>query len=1124
MTRRLEEKLTRVGLAKLGGVLAGLLAAMGAVGVLPAAAGVPAAHWTIRAYAAPSRFAPEHVYDKYVILVTNTGGAATNAEDPVVIKAALGSGVISPEGLLQGLDWASGEGMECSKETVQCEERASVPPDDTLEVQLPVKASAGSGEVVSSFTVSGGGVEPASQTVETSIGPGLLPFAPQSFGFAGVGLDGGAETQASGHPYEQTTSFEVLQNGTGDNESEQNYRPTRNPRNVSVTLPAGFVGNPLAAPQCTLSKLQQGEFRPVYTERYENVANCPKGSRVGRVTLVFGRGQGGPTGPGSITPLYNLVPEAGHAAELGFTYAGEYAIVMYADLVHTSGGYRLRVTVPGVPALALDGAVVTLFGDPGVRNQETAQNSAFLRNPSQCTNEPLSAKLEVNSWEEPHEWIAAESVAFPRVGGCEALRFEPEIHVTPETTQADTPSGYEVDLKIPRAETPWNVLPSPELKDATVALPAGVSVSPSAATGLEGCEATGPRGIDIPGGMPHPDEAGEGEAIGPDGLSHLIAGNCPAGSQIGDVEILTPLLAAPLTGHLFVAQPRCGGAGQLACTTASATNGELLGLYLEAAGSGVVVKLAGSVAADPVTGQLTARFLENPEIPFSELKIKLNSGPRAPLANPQSCGVFTTTTDLVPWSSPVTPDARPSSSFEVGGCPASAPFNPGFAAGSVTPAAGVYSAFALSFSRQDREQDLAGLSQTLPTGLLARLAGVPLCPDAQASAGDCPAASQIGTVSAGVGAGAHPFYTQGRVYLTGPYNGGPFGESVVIPAVAGPFNLGNVVVRGSIRVDPHTAQASVVSDQFPSILDGIPLRLRSVAVTLDRPGFTFNPTDCAQQQLGGVLSSTQGARVAVSSPFAVAGCAKLPFKPRFSASTVGKASRANGASLDVKVSSKGGPQPGGGEANIRSVKVNLPKQLPSRLKTLQKACLAAQFEANPAGCPKESDVGSATAVTPVLASPLRGPAYLVSHGGAAFPDLEIVLQGEGVTLVLDGHTDIKRNITSSTFSSVPDAPISSFELKLPTGKFSVLGANVPLKANYSLCGQTLAMPTRIVGQNGAVITQSTRIATTGCAKPKALTRAQKLARALKACRKKDASQRAGCQRLARKRYAPVKHT
>jgi hypothetical protein len=376
----------------------------------------------------------------------------------------------------------------------------------------------------------------------------------------------------------------------------------------------------------------------------------------------------------------------------------------------------------------------------------------------------------------------------------------------------------------------------------------------------------------------------------------------------------------------------------------------------------------------------------------------------------------------------------------------------------------------------------------MPEGLLGKIAGIPLCGEVAANAGSCGSVmpgSRVGSVTASAGSGSHPFWQSGEVFLTGGYGGGSFGLSIVVPAVAGPYNLGDIVVRAAIFINRETGAVKVVSNPFPQMVDGVPLRIQTVDVTVgENDAFTFNPTNCSQQAVTGTVSSTEGASVGVSTPFAVSGCASLPFKPVLSASTAGRASKAGGASLDVRVSSKGGPQVGGGEANIKSVKVDLPLQLPSRLTTLQKACLAVVFEANPAGCPKESDVGTATAVTPLLSSPLSGPAYLVSHGNAKFPDLEVVLQGEGVVLVLDGSTDIKHGITSSTFKTVPDAPVSSFELKLPTGKFSALGTYIPVKDGYDLCGQSLLMPTLITGQNGAVIKQTTKIAVTGCPKAK----------------------------------------
>ncbi len=336
----------------------------------------------------------------------------------------------------------------------------------------------------------------------------------------------------------------------------------------------------------------------------------------------------------------------------------------------------------------------------------------------------------------------------------------------------------------------------------------------------------------------------------------------------------------------------------------------------------------------------------------------------------------------------------------------------------------------------------------------------------------------VGSVEAGAGVGSNPLFVSGKAYLTGPYNGGPYGLVVEVPAVAGPFNLGTVVVRQSLRIDPQTAQVTAVSDSFPTILDGIPLRIRRVDVTLDRPGFLFNPTSCTPSAVTGTVTSTEGATASVSSRFQAGGCRELPFKPTFKVSTQARTSKKNGASLDAKVGS------GAGQANIGRVAVTLPKALPSRLSTIQQACTAATFNANPALCPPGSNIGTATAKTPVLSNPLVGPAYLVSHGGAAFPDLVVILQGEGVTLDLVGNVDIKNRVTSSTFASVPDAPISSFELNLPEGSHSALGAVLPAKAKGSLCGTALTMPTTITGQNGAQVKQSTKIAVTGCPKAK----------------------------------------
>jgi hypothetical protein len=368
----------------------------------------------------------------------------------------------------------------------------------------------------------------------------------------------------------------------------------------------------------------------------------------------------------------------------------------------------------------------------------------------------------------------------------------------------------------------------------------------------------------------------------------------------------------------------------------------------------------------------------------------------------------------------------------------------------------------------------------------------------------------------------------GTVYLTGPYNGAPFGLSVNTPAVAGPFNLGHVIANSTITIDPSNATATVTTVEtrlldpgggttvsgtpLPTIIKGVPAQLKAINVLVDRPNFEFNPTNCSPLAVEATLRGAGGASFPVSYPFKVTNCAALQFKPTFEASTEAHTSKANGASLRVKVTSTGL-----GAANIGKTKVTLPLALPSRLTTIQKACIDKEFEANPESCPEGSNIGTAIIHTPVFKNPLQGPAYLVSHGNAAFPDVEFVLKGEGLTIILDGKTDIKKGITTSAFETLPDAPFTTFETILPEGPHSALAAH------GDLCTQPLRMPTVITSQSGQVITQETKVKVTGCAKRKALTRAQKLAKALKVCRKQHNKQkRVLCERRARKLYGPIK--
>jgi hypothetical protein len=547
---------------------------------------------------------------------------------------------------------------------------------------------------------------------------------------------------------------------------------------------------------------------------------------------------------------------------------------------------------------------------------------------------------------------------------------------------------------------------------------------------------------------------------------------------VGTVEIKTPLLPNPLVGAAYLAAQNANPFGSL------------VAIYIVAEDpvSGTLIKVAGEVKPDPVTGQLVSTFENTPQLPFEDLKLHFFGGSRAPLGTPSACGSFTSTAVIQPWSG--NQPAESSSAFGITSgpdgspCASPLPFNPELTAGSPNIQAGAFTPFTTTMSRADGQQNLQGIQLHMPPGLSGLLSGVKLCEEGEANAGTCGPESLIGETIVSVGLGGNPFSVRGgRVYITGPYKGAPFGLSIVNPAKAGPYDLGKgacdcVVVRAKIDVDPTTAALTVTTDntgpyRIPTILEGIPLQIKHVNVLINRPGFTFNPTNCSKMAITGSLQSAEGAASALSVPFQVTNCAALRFTPKFSVSTSGKTSKALGASLTSTVSESTGAM--GTQANISLVKVELPRQLPSRLTTLQKACLAAVFNVNPADCPSASVIGHAKVITPIVPVPLEGPAIFVSHGGEAFPSLTIVLQGYGVTVDLVGTTFIdKHGITSTTFKTVPDTPFSTFTLTLPEGKFSALAAN------GNLCTSKLVMPTEFVAQNGAKLKQNTSISTTGC--------------------------------------------
>jgi len=1015
-----------------------------------------------------------------IVTAVNVGGEATDGS-PITVRDVLPQGLVATA--ISGLDRyeagqqtdsKSWERLGCSTPPVLvCTQPAVVAAGDQLVVTIKVKAEAGiPPSVVNQASVTGGGAAHGDSAGNAA----TVSEQPARFGLARGSVFVAVSSPQAGAHADITTGFALNTTGLGSNGARIS---ANDPKDVSFDLPPGLVGNTVGLPKCTAAKV-------IATE-------CPRSTIVG----VASTESSFIASPASyVNPVFDIEPSPGEPAAFMFV-VNDTAPVRLDTSVLSNGDYGVRVTAGNISeAEPLFASYVTVWGVPADHQapgpikaagislgmnflngelggpDTSATRVPLLSNPTQCST-PLVAGAQTDSWRNPGAFDVA-SAPMGMLSGCNLLAFSGSISMLPDTLQAGAPAGYSLDLRLPQGNAADGLAES-FVKKVVTTLPMGTVISPSAAWGLRACT----------------DEQFFGPERG--AQSPARPGQCPRESQVGTVQITTPALPLPLTGGVYLASPHCGP-----CTPGDAQSGQMVRLFVQVVGeggSGIVVKLEGNASINQQTGQITATFDNNPQVPFSDFKLTLGGGSRATLANPRACGPVTTTMGMTPWSTPFTSEVSPFYTFEINeGCIAPR-FNPSFVAGTTNIQAGEYSPFTVSFGRQDGDEFLNGLQMQMPPGVLGSLSGIPLCKEPQAAQGACGPESLIGHTQVLTGPGQTPFLvTGGQVFLTESYRGAPFGLSIVVPAVAGPYTLagttgqGTVVVRAAINIDPRTAALTVTSDPLPTELDGIPLQLRVVNVTVDRPGFTLNPTSCARTAVDGTLSSKEGARVTVATPFQVTNCTGLAFKPQFEVSTSGSTSRKNGASLDAKVIY---PQASvGSQANIARVKVDLPKQLPSRLTTLQKACPAQTFDANPASCPAASVVGIAKASTPILPVTLSGPVYFVSHGGEAFPNLIIVLQGYGVRVDLIGDTFInKAGITSSTFAQVPDVPINSFELYLPEGP------NSALAANGRLCGSKLRMPTAFVAQNGAVIHQSTAITVTGCGKA---TKAKKARRARKA--------------------------
>jgi hypothetical protein len=975
--------------------------------------------------------------------------------------------------------------VECSLGSLTCTFAGKLQPYYQIEVLISVvvRAGASSGEV-NEVSVSGGGAPSASIGRPVVVGGEGARFGAEDYELTPEEEGGKLDTQAGSHPFQLTTTLTINHTVGLDKGGQVAPRVVALAKDLTFKLPPGLIGNPTPFPRCNLVSFLSNEV----------ARSCSPQTAVGVARVLLND----PISIGTLnvaTPLFNIEPSVGEPARFGFRVAG--VPVLLETSVRTGGDYGVTVSVDNIPqTVEFVASQVTFWGVPGdprhdnsrgfgclERAEETAPHSGglpcnpleanhpppLLALPTLCAG-PLQTSVEVDSWQEPYNRLTvAPSESLPSLDGCNRLPFTPSIKLTPDGQAGSTPTGLTVDEHVPQqVDLIPTGLSESAVKGLSVTLPRGVALNPAGADGLQACSLE-QVGLQSPG-----------------------APSCPDASKIATVKVKTPLLTSALEGDAYLAAQNANPFGSLLA----------MYIYAEDPLTGIRAKAAGEVLEDPVTGQLTAHFEKNPvfakdpryageqeaqflpEVPFEDVELHFFGGDRAPLVTPALCGSYTTTGTFTPWSG--TPTTEASSEFQIVSgphgtpCQNPLPFAPSLTAETTSIQAGGFSPFSMTMSREDGNQSLRAVKLRMPPGLLGTLATVKLCHEPQADLGTCGPESLIGHTVVSVGVGGDPYSVRGgEVFITEGYGGAPYGLSIVNPAKAGPFDLGKVVVRAKIEVDPITAVLTITTDPsgpfaIPHILDGIPLQIQHVNVTIDRPNFTFNPTNCSPLAITGNLLSVEGSSSTVSVPFQVTNCAVLAFKPKLTATTAGKTSRAKGASLSVRLTYPAGPY----DANISKVKVDLPKQLPSRLTTLQQACPAATFDANPASCPFASIVGHATASTPVMPVPLTGPAYFVSHGGEQFPELIIVLQGYGATVHLIGSTYIdKAGITSSTFKTIPDVPVGTFELNLPQGKYSALAAN------GNLCTtKKLVMPTSFVAQNGAVIHTTTPIVPTGCAK------------------------------------------
>lgn len=1045
-----------------------------------AAALAPAPYLSSQSIAAPTYFKPNDptIDDHYEVTVTNIGGAETNGE-PIVITDTLPPGFTVNKielPLRAGTETVDSAAEACKEKAsggsveVTCEltealpeatEPATVWPNEQIRLIIHVNAPEAPGELQNLVQVEGSGAPPTSATFSNRADEGEAPPGLQLYKSQVLEADGSRAEQAGSHPFQYTTSFAVNTVPAKPETSAEFLPAGGDIKDIEVLLPPGLIGNPLAVSRCTYQ-----DFNTVHGITFEgaNIAqnDCPDSSAVGLIAIQQLEGRNTFTA----MPLYNLVPPPGMPAQLGFQILG--APIYIDTSVRTGGDFGITAHVRNTSeAKRITAATTTIWGVPGASVHDRLRGHCyagfslgtcpaglgadrpFFRLPTSC-GAPLLSTMLFDSWTTPGAFAEGTATeATPQ--GCDSLIFAPTIAVQPSTAVADSPTGLNVNLHLPQTgnEDP-EALGNPDLRDATVQLPAGLSVNPASANGLGAC-APGQIGLTSPLGE-LPPRFNEAPSL------------CPDASKIGTAEALTPLLDHPVKGAVYLAQQSDNPFGSLIA----------IYLVLEDPRTGLVIKLAGEVHPDAKTGQLTTTFQDNPQLPVEDFNLHFFDGPRASLRTPAKCGSYETKTELLPWSAPASgPAATPSSSFSVtsgpeGGCPSGA-VQPALTAGLADPTAGSYSPFSLQLSRNDATGEIAGVDVTTPRGLVANLQGIPYCPEAaiaaaqakskpgdgagEASSPSCPASSQVGTVTAGAGAGPNPFYTSGGVYLAGPYKGAPLSLLAIVPAVAGPFDLGTVTDRVALQVNPETAQVSAEADPLPQVLAGIPLDLRDIRIALDRPHFTLAPTSCEPSSVNAVVTGVNGTQAIASSRFQVGGCGALRFKPKLAFTLKGGTRRGANPALTAVLTTL--PN----EANIGGASVRLPHSEFLEQNHIGTVCTRVQFAAS--ACPPASIYGQATAITPLLDAPLSGPVYLRSSNHR-LPDLVADLRGQ-LNITLVGRIDSQKGGIRTSFESVPDAPVTKFVLSMRGGKKGLL------VNSRDLCKRRNRATVVFTGQNGTQV-------------------------------------------------------